>query len=150
MADDTGLWSTVLAGREAVLATINSDGRPQLSNVLYIVDPATETIRISTTADRRKAKNLARDPRAALHVPGSDFWQYAVIDATVSLSAVAAVSGDAAVEELFTVHSAFYGSPERPAFDQEMIDSHRLVLRLRVDGMYGLRATSGRRPVTTR
>ena len=46
-------------------------------------------MRISTTADRLKARNLARDPRAALHVSGQDFWNYAVAVGDVTLPAVA-------------------------------------------------------------
>lgn len=44
-----------------VLTTQKRDGRPQLSNVMYGVGDD-GLIRISVTADRAKAKNLARDP----------------------------------------------------------------------------------------
>jgi PPOX class probable F420-dependent enzyme len=132
------LRALIDAGREAVLVTINRDGRPQLSNVLYVVDTGTGAIRISTTADRLKAKNLARDPRAALHVAGLDFWHYAVAEATAELSAVAAAAGDDATDELFGVHSAFYGSLERPGFDDEMVAHRRLVIRLAVTHVYGV------------
>ena len=64
--------------QQGVLATIKADGAPQLTNVLYVADPATRVVRVSTTADRAKGRNLARDPRAALHVSGEDFWHYAV------------------------------------------------------------------------
>jgi PPOX class probable F420-dependent enzyme len=146
MAADADLWALVKDGREAVLATISRDGRPQLSNVLYVVDPAGLTVRISTTSDRVKATNLARDPRAALHVTGPDFWHYTVAEGTAALSPVAAAPGDDATEELFAVHSAFYGTLDRPAFDTEMIDNRRLVIRLAVSHLYGLASTSGRRP----
>lgn len=33
---------------------------------------------ISTTSDRAKGRNLARDSRAALHVSGDDFWDGAM------------------------------------------------------------------------
>jgi PPOX class probable F420-dependent enzyme len=87
MASEDDLWRLVAAGRQGVLAT----GRPQLSNVLYLADAARRVLRISTTARRVKARNLARDPRAALHVSGGDFWQYAVAEGTATLSAVASV-----------------------------------------------------------
>jgi PPOX class probable F420-dependent enzyme len=91
-----------------VLATIKRDGRPQLSNVLYTADSDTRIVRISTTADRVKARNLARDPRASLHVGGDDFWQFAVADGSVVLSAISTTPADAAGMELFAVHSHFY------------------------------------------
>ena len=47
-------------------------------------------VRISTTAYRLKARNLARDPRAALHASGQDFWHYAVAMGDVTLGLVAA------------------------------------------------------------
>jgi PPOX class probable F420-dependent enzyme len=117
-----------------------------MSNVLYVVDTADPLIRISTTADRLKARNIARDPRAALHVSGSDFWHYAVAEGGATLSEVAAEAGDAATDELFSVHSAFYGTLDRTQFDNEMIANHRLVVRLQVAHLYGVMATGGRRP----
>lgn len=69
------LWQLVASRAQGVLATINKDGSPQLSNVLYVPDAADRLVRISTTADRVKARNLRRDPRAVLHVAGDDFWQ---------------------------------------------------------------------------
>jgi PPOX class probable F420-dependent enzyme len=79
-----------------VLATIKRDGRPQLSNVLYTPDDDTCIVRISTTADRVKARNLARDPRGTLHVVGEDFWHYAVAEGTVTLSATSTAPADEA------------------------------------------------------
>jgi PPOX class probable F420-dependent enzyme len=146
MPDENALWSTVAEGREGVLATVNGDGGPQLSNVLYVVDPDAGVIRIPTTADRLKAKNLTRDPRPALHVDGSDFWHFAVANGTVEMSAVVTEPGDDATNELFTVHSAFYGTVPRPAFDLDMIANRRLVLRLQVERLHGVLATGGRRP----
>ena len=51
-----------------VLSTIRRDGRPQLSNVMYVADGA--TFEISVTDARAKTRNLRRDPRAVLYVPG--------------------------------------------------------------------------------
>jgi len=49
----------------AVLATTRSDGRPQLSPVVVAVDDDGRVL-VSTRETAIKAKNLARDPRAAL------------------------------------------------------------------------------------
>jgi PPOX class probable F420-dependent enzyme len=142
------LWNLVTTHRHGVLATINPDGTPQLSNVLYVADAANRTIRISTTADRVKARNLARDNRTALHVAGSDFWHYAVAHGTGNPSPIAAIPGDQATDELFTLHTALYGTLERSVLDQEMITHRRLVLTLRVERLTGVITDSGRRPIT--
>jgi PPOX class probable F420-dependent enzyme len=141
------LWGLVASHQQAVLATISADGRPQLSNVLYVPDATDRVVRISTTADRIKARNVARDPRSALHVSGDDFWHYAVAEGPITLSAVAASPGDAACLELQSLHRAFYaGSSDPDAFYREMIAAGRLVLRLHVRHLYGVIAPGARRP----
>jgi PPOX class probable F420-dependent enzyme len=87
------LWALVAARQQGMLATVTGDASPQLSNVLYVPDAAARAVRISTTADRAKARNLARNPQAALHVAGDDFWQYAVAHGAVTLSDVATAPG---------------------------------------------------------
>jgi len=141
------LWALVAGSQQGTLATIKSDGAPQMSNVLYVPDSASRVIRISTTAGRAKSRNLARDPRAALHVAGDDFWNYAVAEGNVTLSDIASVPGDAATAELFAVHSAFHRELDRDTFHDEMIEHRRLVVRLHVTRVYGVIAPSGRRPV---
>jgi len=147
LASEDDLWSLVADAAQGVLATVAQDGRPQLSNVLYVADSGPRVVRISTTADRVKARNLARDPRAALHVTGRDFWHYAVAEGITTLSAVAAAPGDEACRELLAVHSACYGDLDPDAFYPEMITHRRLVVRLQVGHLYGVIATGGRRPV---
>jgi PPOX class probable F420-dependent enzyme len=144
--DGEALWDLVFNQREAILATLKRDGRPQLSNVLYVVDPDSRTVRISTTSERAKARNLGRDPRAALHVSGDNFWSYAVAEGQATLSPVARTAGDDACEELFAVHSAFYETLQPEAFYEEMIANRRLVVRIRLERVYGIISTSGRRP----
>lgn len=76
--------------RAAGRARDRCPGRPSAAvKLLYEPDADSRIVRISTTADRLKAQNLARDPQAALHVPGRDFWHYAVAEGDVTLSAVA-------------------------------------------------------------
>jgi PPOX class probable F420-dependent enzyme len=146
MAGETELWALVAAGRQAVLATLKRDRLPQLSNILYVPEADGRTVRISTTADRRKAVNLGRDPRAVLHVSGEDFWAFAVAEGTATLSPVAAEPGDEACQELLAVHTAFYGTLDIDAFFVEMIANRRLVVRLDLDHVYGILAPGGRRP----
>jgi len=148
-AGDAQLWDLIAARREGILATVRADGSPQLSNILYAVDKASGLVRISTTAGRAKTRHLQRNPRAAIHVAGDDFWTWAVGEGSVVLSDIAATAGDAACRELLEMHSAFYGSQEPEPFYAEMIANRRLVIRLKVERVYGLAAAGGRRPVAT-
>ena len=147
MAAEEDLWQLVMSERQGVLATVARDGRPQLSNVLYVLDAGTRVVRMSTTADRVKARNLTRDPRAALHVSGQDFWHYAVAEGDVRLSGVASVPGDDACRELLTVHAALYGEQDADAVYPDLIAARRLVVRLQVSHLYGVMTTAGVRPV---
>jgi PPOX class probable F420-dependent enzyme len=138
MSQEDKLLDVVAANREAVLATIRANGRPQLSNILYAWDPQERIARISTTAPRAKAKNLRRDPRAALYVAGSHFWTYVVADADAELLGPTTTPGDEAGRELLKVHGAFYEGLEEEPFFREMVENERLVIRLRVSHIYGL------------
>jgi len=135
---DDKLFGLISASRQGVLATVAKDGRPQMSNVLYVWDAVERIARISTTANRAKARNLARDPRAALHVSGTHFWQYAVADGDVTLSEVAAEPGDEATGELLDLHTVHYGALDEVQFYPQMIAARRLVVRLHVRRVYGV------------
>ncbi|TDE35787.1 PPOX class F420-dependent oxidoreductase [Actinomadura sp. 6K520] len=139
MADDVAL-AELVAGRDlGVLATLKRDGRPQLSNINYHFDPDRRLVRISITADRAKARNLARDPRASLHVSSPDGWSYAVAEGDAELSAVAADPADAAVEELISVYRDIRGEhPDWDDYRRAMVEDRRLVVRLHVQRLYGL------------
>lgn len=138
MAIDEKLLGVIAEHREGVLATIRKDGRPQLSNILYVWDPEQRVARISTTADRAKARNLKRDPRAALYVSGPHFWSYVVADGDAELVGPTSTPGDEAGRELLQVHSAYYPGLEEGPFFEEMVANRRLVIRLRVTHTYGL------------
>ncbi|HEY1515186.1 MAG TPA: pyridoxamine 5'-phosphate oxidase family protein [Solirubrobacteraceae bacterium] len=71
MAIDQRLLEIAAEHHQGVFATTGKNGRPQLSNVLDVWDPEHHTARISNTANRVKARNLRREPRASLHVAGS-------------------------------------------------------------------------------
>jgi len=144
---DQTLWALVTGGRQAVLATTRRDGTPHLSNMLYVVDPPTRTVRISTKADTVKIGHLRHRPRAAIHVSGDDFWAYAVAEGAVGLSDVARTPGDAACEELRAIHAVYYGPQPDDEIYPALIAQQRIVIRLHVERVYGLVATGGRRPV---
>ena len=137
-ASDPGrLWQIIEDNRDGVLATIRANGTPHLSNVYYLADAASRTIRLSTTTDRVKGRHLLRDPRASLYVAGSDFLKFAVAEGPVSLM-IAKEPGDAANNELFEVHRRLGAASDRAGFDDEMISNNRMVVRLHVERVYGL------------
>ena len=126
--------------KQGVLATIRANGRPQLSNIMYVPDEG-DTFLISITDTRAKTANLRRDPRASLYVLGDNFWQYVVIEATAELSPVAKEPNDATVEALIRYYEA--GSGAHPNWDEyraAMIADQRLALTLRPERAYGLLA----------
>lgn len=122
---------------QSVLVTLRRDGRPQLSNVVHTVDQA-GAIRISTTADRAKYANLLRQPWAALHVNGENFWSYAVLECDVELSAVAAEPHDETVEELVAVYRGISGEHDDwEEYRSAMVRDRRLVIQLTPTRAYG-------------
>ena len=124
--------------RRGVLVTQKRDGRPQLSNIAYAVGED-GVIRISITADRAKYRNLQRTPLASLHVAREDFYAYAVIEADVELSEVAAAPDDAAVDELVEQYRTIAGEHDDwDEFRQAMVRDRRLVVRLKPTSAYGM------------
>src|SRR5690606_11930157 len=97
------------------LATLLPNGRPHLTTITYAVNDAAEIVRISITDTRVKARNLRRDPRAALHVMGTSPWSWVTAEGTAELSPVAADPHDATVEELIGYYRAVSG--EHPDWD---------------------------------
>jgi PPOX class probable F420-dependent enzyme len=138
MAEDAALLTLLNERDLGVLATLKRDGRPQLSMINYHFDEGRRLVRISITADRAKARNLRRDPRASLHVSTPDGWAWAVAEGTAELSAVAADRHDAAVEELIDVYRVINGEhPDWDDYRRAMVEDQRLVVRLRVERVYG-------------
>jgi PPOX class probable F420-dependent enzyme len=133
-----GLGDLLARVHRGVLVTMKADGRPQLSNVNHTFDRATRLLRISITADRAKARNLARDPRASYHVTTDDFWHWAVAEGDADLTPPAADANDATVEELIEVYRAIAGEhPDWDDYRAAMVRDRRLVVRLSVQHVYG-------------
>lgn len=65
----------------AVVATINADGSPQQTVLWY--DLEDDAVVMNTTADRRKTRNLERDPRVSICVP--DGYRYVTITGRAEL-----------------------------------------------------------------
>jgi len=56
----------LLSTQVATLATIGTDGRPQLSEVLFLAEG--DTVSISLNSTRQKTKNLSRNPACNLFI----------------------------------------------------------------------------------
>ncbi|MFI8823883.1 pyridoxamine 5'-phosphate oxidase family protein [Streptomyces sp. NPDC053431] len=77
---DQELSQLLRQGQFGVLASVRSTGHPHLSTVLYDWDAEDRVLRISSTANRLKVRQLRRDPHASLHVNGPDIWSFAVAE----------------------------------------------------------------------
>lgn len=124
--------------KHGVLIALKSDGRPQSSNIAYVVGDD-DIIRISVTDGRAKTANLRRDPRASLHVNRDDFWAYAVIEADVTMLPVAQSPDDATVDALVDYYRVVAGEHDDwGAYRQAMVDDRRLLLELHPTHAYGM------------
>lgn len=125
--------------KQGVLVTLRaSNGRPQLSNILYALGDD-GLIRISITADRAKYANLRDNPWAAMHVTRGDFWAYVVLEGEAELSPVAAAPDDDTVAELVELYRAMIGEHEDwDDYRRSMVSDRRLVVRLRPTRAYGM------------
>ena len=121
-----------------VLVTMRRDGRPQLSNIMYV--PASgHSVRISVTDGRAKTRNLRRDAHASLHVTREDFYAYVVVDGTVTLSPVAHAPDDAVVDELVEMYRVAQGEhPDWAEFRKAMVADRRVVVTFTASYAYGM------------
>src|SRR5437868_14958787 len=93
-------YTLIAESRLGVLATIKSNGLPQLSPVTPYYDRDAGVIYVSMTEGRAKTTNLRRDPRAALEVTSSDGWAWATAEGTVTLTGPGGDPQGPAVEAL--------------------------------------------------
>ncbi|WP_353946021.1 PPOX class F420-dependent oxidoreductase [Streptomyces sp. HUAS MG91] len=124
--------------KEGILVTLKRDGRPQLSNVWHVYDPAARTIRVSVTEDRAKTKNLRRDPRAGYHVTSQDRWAWTVVEGTAELTPVATDPYDETVEALIALYRDRNGEHEDwDDYRRAMVRDRRVLVTLHVERAYG-------------
>jgi PPOX class probable F420-dependent enzyme len=113
--------------RQAVLATIRKDGRPQLSNVLSLYMDG--KLKISTTETRAKYHNLVRDPRATLLLQGDSFFQYVVIDGTAEITRL-----PEALPLLREYYEAASGPhPDWNEYDEAMRQERRVIVSITIE-----------------
>jgi PPOX class probable F420-dependent enzyme len=132
---------TLLAeSRLGVLATIKSNGLPQLSPVTPFYDQEAGAILVSMTEGRAKTANLRRDPRAALEVTSTDGWAWATVEGTVTLLGPGTDPHGPEVEALVDYYRRAAG--EHPNWDEYrsvMVADRRVLMTMTVDHVYGAR-----------
>jgi PPOX class probable F420-dependent enzyme len=121
-----------------VLATIKSDGRPQLSPVTPFYDRKAAVIYVSMSAGRAKTANLRRDARATLEVTRSDGLAWATAEGTATLTGPGTDPNGPEVQSLVDYYRLAAG--EHPAWDEYrsvMVSDRRVLMTMTVDKVYG-------------
>ncbi|GEB52704.1 MULTISPECIES: PPOX class F420-dependent oxidoreductase [Streptomyces] len=121
----------VLDGKTFIaLATIQPDGSPQVSPVWVKRDG--DDLLLSTTVDRRKARNMRRDPRVSVLVHPSDApYTYAELRGSVVLST------DGAQELIDELAHKYVGTDYATWNPRAGEDAERLVVRVVVRKVVG-------------
>jgi len=126
--------------RLGVLATIKSDGRPQLSPVMPFYDREADTLAVSMTEGRAKTANLRRDPRAALEVTSADGWSWATAEGTATLTGPGDDPYSPEVEALVAYYRAAAGEhPDWEDYRATMVADRRVLMVMTVEHVYGAR-----------
>jgi PPOX class probable F420-dependent enzyme len=124
--------------RLGVLATIKSDGRPQLSPVMPFYDAEAGVIYVSMTEGRAKTANLRRDPRAALEVTSPEGWAWATAEGTATLTGPGTDPHGPEVEALVDYYRAASGEhPDWDEYRSVMVSDRRVLMVMTVDHVYG-------------
>jgi PPOX class probable F420-dependent enzyme len=129
----------LLAGaRLGVLATIKSDGRPQLSPVTPYYDREAGVLYVSMVEGRAKTANLRRDPRAALEVTSADGWAWATAEGTATLTGPGSDPDGPEVQALVDYYRAAAGEhPDWAEYRAVMVADRRVLMAMRVERVYG-------------
>ncbi|MFD7229955.1 PPOX class F420-dependent oxidoreductase [Streptomyces sp. NPDC059881] len=130
--------SLLAESRLGVLATIKSDGRPQLSPVMPFYDQEADVLYVSMTEGRAKTANLRRDPRAALEVTGPDGWSWATAEGVAALTGPGTDPHGPEVEALVQYYR--HAAGEHPDWDEYrsvMVSERRVLMMMPVDHVYG-------------
>ncbi|MFE3139329.1 PPOX class F420-dependent oxidoreductase [Streptomyces scopuliridis] len=130
---------TLLAeSRLGVLATIKSDGGPQLSPVMPFYDEDAGVLYVSMTEGRAKTANLRRDPRAALEVTSPDGWSWATAEGPVTLTGPGTDPDGPEVDALVDYYRRASGEhPDWAEYRSAMVSERRVLMVMRVEHVYG-------------
>jgi len=122
---------------QAVLITLRADGSAQSSNVVTAFDGG--VFRVSVTAGRAKTRNLARDPRAVVHVLGGSFWGYASVRCSAHIGSVSTQAGDQPGQDLLRLYNDISDTPHPnpEEFFDVQVTEQRLLLSLTAESISG-------------
>jgi PPOX class probable F420-dependent enzyme len=139
-ATGTDLHALIAEARLGVLATIKSDGRPQLSPVTPFYDREAGIVYVSMTEGRAKTANLRRDPRASIEVTSPDGWAWATAEGTATLTGPSTTPDSPEVQALVDYYRNAAG--EHPDWDEYravMVAERRVLMAMTVEKVYGER-----------
>ena len=122
---------------QAVLTTFRANGAAQMS--IVTVGAYGGGAGFTTTEDRAKLHNLARNPRCSLLVSKSDWWGYLVLEGHARVLR----RGDADDEELRDALRGIYRAasgqehPDWEEYDAAMVADRRAAIVVIPDHVYG-------------
>ena len=107
----------------AVLTTMMPDGEPQSSLVWCDYDG--ENVRVNTTRQRQKSKNMASNPKVSLLViDTNDAGRWIEVRGEVTISEEGALQHLDEITRLYTKHPCYYGH----VFPQEQRDKETRII----------------------
>lgn len=124
--------------RIGILATIKSNGLPQLSPVTPFYDQDNGIIYVSMTDGRAKTANLRRDPRAALEVTSADGRAWGTAEGSVILTGPGSDPHGPEVQALVDYYRGAAGEhPDWEEYRSVMVSDRRVLMALKVERVYG-------------
>jgi len=131
-------YALLAESRLGILATIKSDGRPQMSPVQPFYDRETGVIHVSMTEGRAKTANLRRDPRATLEVTSPDGFAWATAEGVATLTGPGTDPHGPEVEALVDYYRRAAGEhPDWAEYRSVMVSDRRVLMTMTVDHVYG-------------
>ena len=127
----------VSENHQAVLTTFRRDGAAQMS--IVTVGAYGDGAGFTTTEDRAKLHNLARNPRCSLLVSKSDWWGYVVLEGHAKLLRRGQSDDTELRDALRGIYRAASGQehPNWDEYDQAMIDDRRAAIIVIPERIYG-------------
>ena len=127
----------VSENHQAVLTTFRRDGAAQMS--IVTVGPYGDGAGFTTTEDRAKLHNLARNPRCSLLVSKSDWWGYVVLEGHAKLLRRGHSDDTELRDALRGIYRSASGQehPNWDEYDQAMIDDRRAAIIVVPERIYG-------------
>ena len=111
-----------------ILATMRSDGRPQMSVVAVGVDDEGRAV-ISSREETVKVRLIRRDPRVSACVTSGDYWRWIQIDGTATVLEL-----PQAMEPLVDYYRGINGEhPDWDDYRRAMQEEHRVLLRIDIE-----------------